>query len=74
MGVLLRGVAVIFEVSILALICYCFLAGARLTIFDLGLVAKYKKMVTVALVIVGGIVLVFFIAHLTLLYPTIEAG
>ncbi len=74
MGVLLRGVAILFEISILALVFYCLLAGARLTIFDLGLGPKYKKMVTVALIIVGGIVVTFFIAHLTLLYPTIEAG
>ena len=71
---MVRVIAILIEIGILTLIFYCFLAGARLTIFDLGLVPKYKKMVTVALVIVGGIVVTFFIAHLTLLYPTIEVG
>lgn len=71
MDVLLRTIAIIVEVLILAAIIYCLLTGARLTIFDLGLGPKYKKVVTMALVVAGCIVVVFFIAHLTSFYPTI---
>ncbi|MBI2287795.1 MAG: hypothetical protein HYU83_02245 [Chloroflexi bacterium] len=74
MDILLRVIAIFIEVSLLALIFYCLLNGARLTIFDLGLGVKYRKMVTTALVVVGGIILVFLISHLTLLYPAIGAG
>lgn len=71
MDVLLRAIAIFVEVLILAAIIYCLLTGARLTIFDLGLGPKYKKVVTMALVVAGCIVVVFFIAHLTSFYPTI---
>jgi len=71
MDVLLRTIAIFIEVLILAAIIYCLLTGARLTIFDLGLGPKYKKVVTMALVVAGCIVVVFFIAHLTSFYPTI---
>lgn len=71
MEVLLRAVAILVEVVILAAIIYCLLTGARLTLFDLGLGPKYKKVVTMALVVAGFIVVVFFIAHLTSFYPTI---
>ncbi len=71
MDVLLRTIAIFVEVLILAAIIYCLLTGARLTIFDLGLGPKYKKVVTMALVVAGCIVVVFFIAHLTSFYPTI---
>jgi len=71
MDVLLRTIAIFIEVLILAVIIYCLLTGARLTIFDLGLGPKYKNVVTMALVVAGCIVVVFFIAHLTSFYPTI---
>ena len=74
MDILIRVIAIIIEVSILIAIFYSLLNGVRLTIFDFGLGDRYKKMVTMALVIVGSIVAVFFISHLTLLYPTIGAG
>lgn len=71
MEILQRVIAIFIEVSILASIFYCLLTGVRLTVFDLGLGLKYQKMVVTALVVVGGIVVVFLIAHLTLLYPTL---
>ncbi|MBI4188533.1 MAG: hypothetical protein HY529_04920 [Chloroflexi bacterium] len=74
MNILARVIAVFIEVGLLALIFYCLLNGVRLTIFDMGLKVKYRKMVTTAFVVVGGIILVFLISHLTLLYPTIKAG
>jgi len=71
MDVLIRTIAIFVEVLILAAIIYCLLTGVRLTIFDLGLGPKYRKVVTMALVVAGCIVVVFFIAHLTSFYPTI---
>ena len=71
MDVLLRGIAIFIEVLVLASIMYVLLAGARLTIFDLGLGPRYKKVVAMVLVMAGSVVVVFFIAHLTAFYPTI---
>ena len=71
MDVLLRVIAIATEVVILASIMYSLLTGVKLTVFDLGIGLKYKKILTVVLVLLGCIVLVFFIAHLTAFYPTI---
>ncbi len=71
MDVLLRVVAIFTEVLLLASIMCVLLSGALLTIIDLGLRAKYKMIVTMALVTTGCIVVVFFIAHLTAFYPDI---
>ncbi len=69
MDVLLRVMAIFIEVLILALVTYALLNGVRLILFDLGLGVKYGKAVAMMLVTVGGIVVVFFIAHLTAFYP-----
>ena len=71
MDIFLRIVAIIIEVQILGVITYAVLNGARLTIFDLGVKAKYGKAVAMALIAVGIILIVFFIAHLTTFYPAI---
>ena len=71
MDVLLRVIAIFVEVVMLAAIMYCLLTGARLTVFDLGIEPKYKRVIAVALGLVGFIVVLFFVAHLTLFYPTI---
>ncbi len=71
MDIFLRAIAIIVEIAILASIIYVLLTGVRLTVFDLGLGPKYKKVVAMALVLAGCILVVFFIAHLTLFYPTI---
>ena len=70
MDILLRTVAIFIEVVLLAAIIYSMLNGARLTIFDFGVGPKYNKMETAALMVIGVIVVVFFIAHLTTFYPT----
>ena len=64
-----RVFGVIIEVLILAGFAYCILRGVQLAVFQTGLGLKYYKMFSVLLVVVGGIVVVFFISHLTLLYP-----
>ena len=71
MGIFLRVIGIFIEVLILASIIYVLVTGVRLTIFDLGLGSKYKKVVAMALIMAGGMVVVFFIAHLTSFYPTI---
>ena len=72
MDVLLRAIAIFIEVLLLALIMYVLLAGTRLTIFDLGLGSRYQKVVALLLVMVGGMVVIFFIAHLTAFYPAVS--
>jgi hypothetical protein len=72
MDTLLRAVAIFIEVLILAGIMFSMLLGAKLILLDLGLKPKYKRMVTVALALVGVIALVFFISHLTTFYPTVS--
>ncbi len=70
MDIFLRTIAIIIEVLILAVIAYVVLNGVRLTVFDLGIKAKYNKAIAMAFIAVGVIVLIFFIAHLTTFYPT----
>ena len=71
MDIFLRAIAILVEVSILAAIIYALLSGLQLTVFDLGLGSKYRKIVVIALVLVGSMAVVFFIAHLISFYPTI---
>ena len=71
MDIFLRTIAIIIEVLILGVIAYAVLNGVRLTAFDLGVKAKYSRPMTMALIAVGVIVLIFFIAHLTTFYPEI---
>ena len=71
MDVVLRTIAVIIEVIILMVISYAILYGVMLTAFDLGIGAKYKKVITMALLVVGTLVVVFFFAHLFTWYPTV---
>jgi len=71
MDILLRIIAIIIEVLILAVIAYAVLNGVRLTAFDLGIGPKYAKAIAMALLTIGALIIVFFIAHLTTFYPTI---
>ncbi len=69
MDILIRTIAIIVEVLILAAIVYSILNGVRLAVFDLGIGPKYSKAIVMALLAVGLIIVVFFIAHLTTFYP-----
>ena len=71
MDTLLRIIAIFIEVLLLAVIAYSVLNGVRLSAFDLGIRQKYSKAVAMALIAVGSIILIFFIAHLTTFYPTV---
>ena len=69
MDLLLRTIAIIIEVVILVAITYSVLNGVRLAALNLGIKPKYNKAIIMALLTVGAIVVVFFIAHLTTFYP-----
>lgn len=71
MDILLRIIAVLVEVVLLAVLLYHVLNGARLTLFDLGVGTKYQKAVLVALAGAGLLLLMFFIIHLTTFYPKV---
>ncbi len=71
MDILVRTIAIIIEVAILAAITYAILNGVRLSAFDLGVKPKYSRAIAMMLIAVGFIVLTFFIAHLTTFYPAI---
>ncbi|MFC1873873.1 hypothetical protein ACFLYX_01065 [Chloroflexota bacterium] len=69
MDIFLRVVAIFVEVVILAGVMYALLTGVKLTALDLGVGERYKRMMTLLLGVVGLIVIVFFIVHLTAFYP-----
>ena len=71
MDILVRTIAIIIEVVILAAIIYVLLNGIKLILFDLGLRSTYMKFIAAAFILIGGVAVVFFIAHLTMLYPVI---
>jgi len=71
MDIFLRTIAIIIEVLILAAVTYAVLNGVRLTASDLGIGPKYGKAIVLALLAVGFIVVIFFIAHLTTFYPAV---
>jgi len=71
MDILLRAVAILIEVVILASIIYALVKGMQLILSDLGLGATYNKVVIMVMVLVGCMTGVFFIAHLISFYPTI---
>lgn len=70
MDILIRTIAIIIEVALLAGIAYAILNGIRLIAFSLGIGTKYSKAIVMVLTLVGLIVVIFFIAHLTAFYPT----
>jgi succinate dehydrogenase/fumarate reductase cytochrome b subunit len=69
MDMILRVIAIIIEVVILMAIAFAVLNGVRLTIFDLGIGQKYSKVLALAFLTIGIIIVVFFVAHLTTFYP-----
>lgn len=69
MGSLIRPVAIGIELILLIAFLYSFLIGFKLTLFDMGLNTKYKRFVMISLIIIGGMILSFLIAHLLTFYP-----
>lgn len=74
MDIFLRTIAIIIEVGILAAIISTIVYGAKLTAFDLGLGPRYQKMIVAVMIMIGSLIVVFFIAHLTSFYPSIGSG
>jgi succinate dehydrogenase/fumarate reductase cytochrome b subunit len=66
---MIRIIAIVIEVLLLGGIAYAVFNGIRLAALDLGVKARYNRAIIVALVAVGVILLIFFIAHLTTFYP-----
>jgi succinate dehydrogenase/fumarate reductase cytochrome b subunit len=71
MDIFLRTIAIIIEAVILAAIAYAIFNGVRLTVFDLGVKAKYSRAISMIFIALGIIMLIFFIAHLTAFYPEV---
>ncbi len=64
-----RVIGIFVEVLVLIGVIYSLLFGVRMVIFDIGLEPKYDRFVKWVLILVGSLISVFFIAHLTLFYP-----
>ncbi len=64
-----RPIAIIVEVIVLMGVIYSLLLGVKLTALDFGLEEKYQKFINRVWVIVGGMALFFFVAHLVAFYP-----
>ncbi len=47
----------------------CVLTGLWLAGFDLGIKAKYRRAILMALVAMGGLAVTFFVVHLISFYP-----
>ena len=66
-----RIIAIVVEVLLLTALTYAVLKGVRLAASELGIGPKYGRAVVLALLAVGFIVVIFFIAHLITFYPAI---
>lgn len=74
MDILPRAIAVFIEVVILMAIFYFIINGVRLLLFDLGITQKYSKVISVVFIVVGCVIAVFLISHLTAFYPPVSGG
>lgn len=74
MDILPRAIAVVIEVVILMAIFYFIINGVRLLLFDLGITQKYSKVISVVFIVVGCVIAVFLISHLTAFYPPVSGG
>ena len=66
----LRVIAILVEVVVITGIVYCALNAVRLALFDFGIELKYNKPIVLLLAAAGSLLLVFFVNHLTVFYPT----
>jgi len=65
----LRGLSIFLEWLVLVAILYFMLLGVQLILADLGVRPKYMRGLAMALAVVGSLVAIFLIAHLTTFYP-----
>jgi hypothetical protein len=68
----LRPAAIVVEVIVLMGVIYSLFLGVKLSAFDFGLEEKYQRFINWVLMIMGCLVLVFFVAHLFTFYPRIS--
>jgi hypothetical protein len=66
----LRVIAVFLEVMVITGLVYCALSAVRLALFDFGINIKFNKPVAMLLAAAGILLVVFFVNHLTVFYPT----
>lgn len=65
-----RVFAIFVELVILAVLVFSLLWAVRLALFDLWLGPKYRPVATMALATIGGLAMIFLIAHLISFYPS----
>jgi hypothetical protein len=65
----IRGIAILVELTLLTGVTYVLFLGAKLAILDLGLNPKYQKVIERVLTIIGCIAFTFFVSHLITFYP-----
>lgn len=70
----LRVAAVLLEVLVLAGMMFSILWGVKLLAADLGVSGKYTKAIMMALSVLFGILVFFFIMHLTAFYPVYQGA
>jgi hypothetical protein len=70
----LRVAAVLLEVLVLAGMMFSILWGVKLLAADLGVSSKYTKAIMMALSVLFGILVFFFIMHLTAFYPVYKGA
>jgi hypothetical protein len=70
----LRVAAVLLEVLVLAGMMFSILWGVKLLAADLGVSSKYAKAIMMALSVLFGILVFFFIMHLTAFYPVYQGA
>jgi len=66
----LRVIAIFLEVMVISGIIYCALNAVRLALFDFGISVKFNRPVIMLLTAAGILLVVFFVNHLTVFYPT----
>ena len=71
MDIFLKVIAIIIELAVLGGVFYFMLAGLRTMLFDLGVKREYSKIITIALIALGSILLTFLFSHLFTFYPDI---
>jgi hypothetical protein len=71
MDIFLRVISIIIELAVLGGVFYFMLAGLRTMLFDLGVKREYSKIITIALIALGCILLTFLVSHLYTFYPEI---
>ncbi len=67
---MVRAIAIFIELVILGALVFSLLWAVRLALFDLWLTPKYRPVATMALTVVGGLAMMFLIAHLVSFYPS----